>query len=149
MPVGGAAAAHPTDRAHCSFTNAIRSRHYGCVVLLQGSDAECDVQEWPYLKSIFVPAWQLAVYSYRKAEDDHIKILDLSQGAAVPLEQAEYDNRIGVPTGVDDSDNFVTGLALDYSHKVGRGVGWGQVGGGGDGRCQARAVASHIHASGS
>jgi hypothetical protein len=61
------------------------------------------------------------VFSYRKALDDHIKLLDVSQGTAVPLEQAEYANKLGIPTGVDDSDNFVTGLAVDYSHKVG----WG------------------------
>lgn len=85
-------------------------------------DPECGVQEWPYLKCAFVPAWQLAVLSYRKAEDDHIQILDLSGGSPLPLEQADYNNRVGVPMGVDDSDNFVTGLAVDYSHKVRGGV---------------------------
>lgn len=83
-----------------------------------GDDAECGTHEWPYLQSVYVPAWQLAVFSYRKAYDDHIQVVDFSQGKPVPLDQAEYDLKVGVPTGADDSDNFVTGLAVDYSHKV-------------------------------
>jgi hypothetical protein len=67
---------------------------------------------------VYVPAWQLAVFSYRKAYDDHIQVVDFSQGKPVPLDQAEYDLKVGVPTCADDSDNFVTGLAVDYSHKV-------------------------------
>lgn len=98
------------------------SRLLWCAVLRcaeqGGEGAECGAREWPYLRFLFVPAWQLAVFSYRKALDDHIKLLDVSQGTAVPLEQAEYANKLGIPTGVDDSDNFVTGLAVDYSHKV-------------------------------
>jgi hypothetical protein len=91
-----------------------------------GEGAECGAGEWPYLHCVFVPAWQLAVYSYRKATDDHIKLLDLSTGRPLPLEQGEYELRVGVPTGPDDVDNFVTGLALDYCIKV-----WLMRGGGG------------------
>lgn len=83
-----------------------------------GDGAECGAAKWPYLHCVFVPAWQLAVYSYRKAVDDHIKLLDLSTGRPVPLEQAEYELRVGVPTAANDDDNFVTGLALDYSIQV-------------------------------
>lgn len=68
---------------------------------------------------MFVPAWQLAVHAHRKAFDEHIKMLHFGGSAAAPLDQAEYNLKVGVPTGVDDSDNFVTGLALDYTQEVG------------------------------
>jgi hypothetical protein len=95
-----------------------------------GDGAECGAAQWPYLHCVFVPAWQLAVYSYRKATDDHIRLLDLSTGRPVPLEQTEYELRVGVPTARNDDDNFVTGLALDYSIQVGVGGEWGWVGSG-------------------
>lgn len=86
--------------------------------LQDGDEAACGIREWPYLKCVFVPAWQLAVYSHRKANDDHIRVLDVSGATAVPLDQQEYGLRVGIPCGEGDSDNYVTGMAVDYSHQV-------------------------------
>lgn len=66
--------------------------------------------------------WQLLVHGHRKSCDDHIRLMLLGGERPVALDQAETKLVAPVPT-VAEGENFVTGLALDYSNQVGGGRG--------------------------
>eukprot|EP00775_Hariotina_reticulata_P007945 gene7945-8143_t len=80
-------------------------------------DPGCPPGEWPYLRGVPVAAWQLYVHSHRRANDEHIRLMDLSRaGEVVSLDQGETKLLAAVPT-VNDRENFVVGLAVDYSNQ--------------------------------
>lgn len=69
------------------------------------------------MRSVYVPAWQLLVHSHRKAFDEHIRLLEFSEGQTLSLEQSETKLVAAVPTP-DDGENFILGMAIDYSNQV-------------------------------
>ena len=92
----------------------------GCTPLLEG----------PYLHVASVPQWGPAlVVSHRKANDDHIRVLQLGGGGEdgggggqeeaprPPLEVmvTGENTRIALPNAPGGDDNFVVGLAIDTS----------------------------------
>ena len=94
----------------------------GCTPLLKG----------PYLHVASVPQWGPAlVVSHRKANDDHIRVLQLGGGGEAggggdggqeeaprpPLEVmvTGENTRIALPNAPGGDDNFVVGLAIDTS----------------------------------
>lgn len=79
----------------------------------------CGPHEWPYLRGAYVPAWRLFVHAHRRANDEHIRLFDCRDGEVVGLDQAETKLVAAVPT-VEAGENFVLGLALDYSNDVSR-----------------------------
>lgn len=81
-------------------------------------DPGCGQQEWPYLRSVYVPAWKLLVHAHRKAYDEHIRLMELTDGQVFALDQSETKLVPAVPTP-DDGENFVVGMAVDYSNQVG------------------------------
>ncbi|KAK9793446.1 hypothetical protein WJX73_006214 [Symbiochloris irregularis] len=64
-----------------------------------------------------IPAWGVHVVAHAKANDDHIRLIGLSPkgGAVHSLEVTGEFTAIRIPTGPDDADNFITGLALDLT----------------------------------
>jgi hypothetical protein len=83
-------------------------------------DPGCPPGEWPYLRGVPVAAWQLYVHSHRRANDEHIRLMDLSRaGEVLSLDQGETKLVAAVPT-VNNHENFVVGLAVDYSNQVRR-----------------------------
>jgi hypothetical protein len=80
-------------------------------------DPGCGTNQWPYLKACYVPAWKLLVHAHRKSCDDHVRLMLLADGPPVTLDQAETKLVAPVPT-IAKGENFVTGMALDYSNQV-------------------------------
>jgi hypothetical protein len=85
----------------------------------EDEDPGCGTNQWPYLKACYVPAWKLLVHGHRKSCDDHVRLMMMGSDGAVALDQAETKLVAPVPT-VADGENFITGMALDYSSQVTR-----------------------------
>ncbi|GAX83523.1 hypothetical protein CEUSTIGMA_g10948.t1 [Chlamydomonas eustigma] len=93
----------------------------GCTPALEG----------PYLHTATVLPWSACLLSHRKSMDDHVQLIQLAKtdsggagGEGVvesPLEVMVTSDktRIALPSGVDGADNFVVGLAVDYSYDTG------------------------------
>lgn len=73
-----------------------------------------DVLSGPYLHHAAVPQWGAVIAAHRKANDEHVMLVQ-----AVPEPQqvmVTHDQlRIALPSGPGGEDNYVLGLAVDFS----------------------------------
>ncbi|BDA49876.1 probable nuclear pore complex protein NUP98B at C-terminar half [Coccomyxa sp. Obi] len=69
----------------------------------------------PYTHVTRVPAWGAAVVAHRKASDDHIRLYEVGQGYVKAIDVTEDWSAIRIPSAMDYSDNYVTGLGIDFT----------------------------------
>ncbi|KAK9815356.1 hypothetical protein WJX72_002240 [[Myrmecia] bisecta] len=70
----------------------------------------------PYLHAVYLPAWGVVLAAHRKANDEHIRLLEVGNpGSAQSVAVTDEATAIRIPFAMDDADNFVVGLGLDLT----------------------------------
>ncbi|KAF5838366.1 hypothetical protein DUNSADRAFT_2976 [Dunaliella salina] len=72
----------------------------------------------PYLQCAAVGQWEAAVLAHRKANDDHIQLVQYAPEAQQYF-VTQDDIRLALPSGPGGEDNYVLGLAVDFCADTG------------------------------
>jgi len=67
----------------------------------------------PYLHSSWLPSWKILLAAHRKSNDQHMKLIGVSDSGITEVTVDEEQTVIRIPSAANDEYNYVIGMAID------------------------------------